>query len=303
MAGLNQEIWTDVLVQQFRATEEASFLNLIPDESRLVSGTRGENEVIHLVDIGADPSVITNNITYPIGVETQTDGDIAISLDTHVTKATKVTQEDVENIVYDKIRLVQEKHKHAIMVRKHDKAVHALAPVSNKTETPVLVTTGSDDGTGRKRLIMRDLITLKSAWDAQKIPLADRVLVLTAEHYNDLLIEALEAKKTTDHLSYDEAGMLKTMLFGFKVFMYISMPYFKLSTKAKLSFGATPVVGDVQASVAFVARDMFRASGLTKNYVDEPDTQTHSWMYNVRHNYVVLPKKERAIAAIISDNA
>lgn len=45
---------------------------------------------------------------------------------------------------------------------------------------------------------------------------------------------------------------------------------------------------------------MFRASGMTKNYTDEPGTQQQAWFYNVRHNYIVLPRKQRAIGAIVS---
>lgn len=302
MAGLNQEVWTDVLVQDFKATEEASFLNEIPDESRHVSATRGENEVIHLVDVGADPEVIINNITYPIGFASQDDKDIPISLDTFVTKATKVTQEEIEHIAYDKIRLVQDKHKNAVMTAKHNKAVHALAPIENTATTPVLKTTGPDDGTGRKRLVIKDVLTHKNSYDTQKIPLEKRILVLSSDHYNDLLLEALDAKKSTDHLSYDEAGLLKTRLYGFKTYLYIDVPYFN-ATGQKKSFGSVIEAGDVQGSVSFYAPDMFRASGLTKNYQDEPTTQNHAWLYNIRHNYIVLPRKQRAFGAIISTAA
>jgi hypothetical protein len=150
---------------------------------------------------------------------------------------------------------------------------------------------------------MKDVLTHKNAYDAQKITLDKRILVLTSDHYNDLLLEAIEAKKTTDHLSYDEAGLLKTRLFGFKTYMYIDAPYFNLTSLTKKDFGSIVEAGDVQGSVSYYAPDMFRASGLTKNYEDEPTTQNHAWLYNIRHNYIVLPRKQRAIGAIISDAA
>ena len=300
MAGLNQEIWTDVLVQDFKATEEASFLNKIPDESRHVSATKGENEVIHLVDVGADPEVIINNITYPIGFAKQEDKDIPILLDTYVTVATKVTEEEIEHIAYDKVRLVQEKHKNAIMVTKHNKAVHALGANEEKTATPILVTTGSDDGTGRRMCTIKDLAKHKKQYDDLKLPLMGRTLVLSSQHYNDLLFECIDNKKSADHLSFDEAGLLKQRLFGFECYLYIDCPYYNLSTLKKKSFGAVIEDGDVQGSVSYFSLDMFRASGLTKNYADEPTTQNHAWLYNARHNYIVLPKKERAVGAIVS---
>lgn len=303
MEGLNQEIWTDVLVESFKETEDAGFLNEIPDESRHVATTRGENQVIHLVDVGADPKVLVNNITYPIGFAEQVDGDIPISLDTFVTEATKVTDEEIQYIAYDKIRLVQGKHTNAIMRTKHNKAVHALAPTTSTVTTPVLMATGPiNPVTGLKRLTLKDILTHRGQYDVQKIPLAGRQLVITSDHYTDLLFECLEAKKSIDHLSHDETGLLKTMLFGFKTWLYIDMPYFNPDTKAKKSFGSVPSSSDVQGSVSYYALDMFRASGLTKNYTDVPTTQNHAWMYNVRHNYIVLPRKTRAIGAIISSD-
>lgn len=304
MEGLNQEIWTDVLVQSFSETENAGFLNEIPDESRHVVATRGENEIIHLVDVGADPEVLINNTTYPIGAASQTDGDIPISLDNFKTVATKVSDREIQYIAYDKIRLVQAKHTNAVMRTKHNKAVHALAPVNHTATTPVLLATGPvNPVTGKKRLVMVDLLDHKNSYDTQKIPLQGRNLVLTSEHYNDLLFECLEAKKSIDHLSYDEAGLLKTMLFGFKTWLYIDMPYFNPATKVKKSFASVPAGTDVQASVSYYAPDMFKASGMTKNYADEPTTQNHAWLYNVSHNYIVLPRKNRAIGAIISPAA
>ena len=304
MAFNNQEVWTDVLVKEFDAFESAGFLDLIPDESRHVSSsTRGENEVIHLVDIGDDPEVITNNITYPIGVETQTDGNIAISLDTHVTKATKVAHEETQYIAYDKIALVQEKHKHAIMVRKHDKAVHALAPLTNKKATPVLLATGPDDGTGRKRVVRADFIRLSSEFNDAGIPFSGRGLILTSKHYEDLKLEADEKKKSDDFLKLDQNGKFLSLFETFTAFVYLQMPYFNINTREKLAFGATPLAIHRMATVAFYGRDMFKASGNTWTYADKPTTQNHAWMYNARHNYIVLPKKERAIAALVSPNA
>lgn len=300
MAGLNQEIWTDVLVRDFRTTEEASFLREIPDESRLVTATRGENEIIHLVDVGADPEVLINNTTYPVGFSTQTDGDIPIQLDNYKTKATKVTDDEIQYIAYDKIRLVQEKHKNAIMRVKHNKALHALTPGSHSAGTPILRTTGADDGTGRMKMTLKDILGLKRAFDAQKVPADKRILVLCSDHYNDLLEDALGKTTFNGQFSDEVGGLLNARLYGFKVYWYVDAPYIKESNLTKKSFGASPVAGDFQASTAFYAPDMFRASGMTKNYTDEPGTQQQAWFYNVRHNYIVLPRKQRAIGAIVS---
>ncbi len=303
MAGLNQEIWTDVLVEDFKATEEASFLKEIPDESRLVVSTRGEKQIIHLVDVGAAPEVIINGNTYPIGFASQDDKDIPVALDTYKTKATRVTDDEVQFITYDKIRLVQKLHKEEVMRVKHNKALHALTPVSNKTTTPILKTSGDDDGAGRKKMTLGDVLNLKRAFDAQKIPGDKRILVLCSDHYNDLLEDAVLKTSFNGQFADEVGGLVNARLYGFKVYWYVDSPYVNAETLTKTSFGAVPTENDFQVSTAFYAPDMFRASGLTKNYIDSPGTQLQSWMYNIRHNYIVLPKKERAIGAIVSSKA
>lgn len=303
MSGLNQEIWTDVLVEQFRETEDAGFLNEIPDESRWVSATRGENEVINLTDIGADPDVLINNTSYPIAIQSQTDSNVTISLDKYQTKATKVTDDELQYIGYDKIAKVTEKHTKATERVKHNKAIHALAPAGDTTATPVLVTTGADDGTGRKKMVLKDLLALKGKFDGQKIPLAGRVLVLSSDHYNDLLEEAGDKPLFTNgSLADTEGGLLSQRMYGFKVYWYVETPYFNPSAKTKLSFGATPTGTDRQASVAFYAPDMFRANGSTKPYFSAPEPLNQQSLFNLRHYYIVLPRKQRAIGAIVSAN-
>lgn len=301
MAGLNQEIWTDVLVQQFRKAEDASFLNEIPDESRHVMAARNMNDVIHLVDVGVDPDVLINNTTYPIPTQAMTDADIPISLDKYQTKVTAVTDDELESIAYDKIALVQSKHTKAVIREKGKKGVHALAPAGDTTNTPVLVTTGADDGTGRKKLKKSDLIRLKRAIDKLGLDEEGRILVLCSDHYNDLLEDA-DTKNLFANQHQDEAsGKLNRMIAGFKIYWYNGCPEFTAATKVKLSYGTVPGAGDYKASVFFLAQDMFRATGRSKNYTKQPEPSTQQWEYNVRHNAIVLPRKQRAIAAIVSD--
>ncbi len=299
MAGLNQEIWTDVLVEEFRATEEATFLNEITDRSDLVMNGRSDNDTIHLVDVGVDPEVLINNTTYPIPTATQTDGDIPINLHKFQTEVTIVTDDEIQYITYDKIALVQKKHSKAVNKAKFGMAAHALAPQSHTEATPVIVTTGPDDGTGRKMLLKKDIITLKRAFDNADIDDASRILVLSADHYNDLL-EDPKAQNLFPNQSQNEAtGKLNAMLAGFKLYAYNRTPYFN-DAHTKKSYGAAPVAGDYRATIAFVADDMFKATGRSKNYEEKPKPRTQQWEYNIRHNFIALPRKQRAIGAIVS---
>ncbi|WP_088444904.1 phage major capsid protein [Flavobacterium oreochromis] len=299
LAGVYREIWTGELVESFQPQIEASFLNEIPDESRWVqSSGSGENQVIHLVDIGADPTVLINNTTYPIGYETLSDGDIAFQLDKFVTKATKVTDDELYAITYDKIAVVNKKHKNAILAKKFAKAVHALAPQSHTVKTPVIGTTGATVG-GVKLATVNDIIDLGGALTDSGVPDdGNRVLVLNTKHNTNIVKEVKDFYK--DYLNI-QTGQLRPIFHGFKVYLYHEMPFYLSADNSKVSFGAVfnPAIHSV-ASVAFYAPDMFRAEGTTKMYYDEPDTQNHAAAVNYRHYYLVSPKKARSIAALVS---
>lgn len=302
MAGVYREIWTGELVESFQPEIEASFLNEIPDESRWVqSSGSGENQVIHLVDIGADPEVLINNTTYPIGYSELEDGDIAFNLDKFTTVATKVTDDELYAISYDKISVVNKKHKNAILAKKFAKAAHALAPQSNTINTPVRGTSGATVA-GKKLATVNDIIDLGGDMSAAGIPDdGNRILVLNTVHNTGIVKEVKDFYK--DYLNI-ATGQLRPLFHGFKVYLYHAMPFYLAADNTKVSFGAVfnSAIHNV-ASVAFYAPDMFRAEGFTKMYYDEPDTQNQAAAVNYRHYYLVSPKKARAIAALVTTNA
>jgi hypothetical protein len=301
MAGVYREIWTGELVESFQPEIEASFLNDIPDESRYVqSSAGGENQIIHLVDIGADPTVLINNTTYPIGYETLANGDIQFQLDKFTTVATKVTDDELYAITYDKIAVVNKKHKNAILSKKFGKAIHALAPQSNTTDTPVLSTSGVVVS-GKKSCCVDDIISLAGALSDAGVPDdGQRVLVLNSKHVTGILKEVKNFYKDYANI---EKGQLKSLFYGFKIYVYHNMPVYLAADNTKVSFGAVfnPATQNT-ASIAFYAPDMFRAEGATQMYYDIATTQNHAQAVNYRHYYLVSPKKARAIAALVTSN-
>ncbi|MCC9072459.1 hypothetical protein LNQ49_12785 [Flavobacterium sp. F-65] len=299
MEGVYREIWTGQLVESFQPELDASFLNEIPDESRHVqSSVGGENQVIHLVDIGADPEVLINNTTYPIGYSTLTDGDIAFQLDVYDTVATKILATELYAITYDKIEVANKKHKNAILAKKFGKAIHALAPSGHTNDTPVLGTTGATIS-GKKVCSVDDIIALAGALSDAGVPDdGQRILVLNSKHVTSLL---KEVKNFYQDYANVGTGQLKSLLYGFKVYVYHNMPFYLASNNTKVSFGAVfnPATHNV-ASVAFYAPDMFKAEGATQMYYDEPNTQTRFTALNYNHRYLVSPKKARAIGALVT---
>lgn len=292
LEGVYTEVWTGEMVKILNAGLTANWLNGIPDYSAKV-----DNETIHLVDVGGDPDVLINNTTYPIPIQDLSEGDIPIGLDKFQTKATRVTDDQLYAISFDKFSTDVERHGSAILTNKYKKAAHALAPYSHTDKTPVIPTSGAADAAGRKKLTSLDLIALKRAFDNMEVPEDGRVLVLCPDHVNDLL----EQDQTFKDKFYNYTTGKLLNMFGFEVYTYINCPYF---TKAgvKVSYKDTPAATDTKGSFAFYRPRMFRAQGSTKMYYNEARTNptTQESLVNFRHYYIVLPKKQEAIAAIYS---
>ena len=293
MEGVFTEVWTGELVKKLNAGLQATFLNGIPDYS-----TNVNNEVIHLVDVGGDPDVLVNNTTYPIPIQDLADGDIAIGLDKFQTKATRVTDDELYAISYDKFGSVVERHRESIVTVKYKKFAHALAPYSHTAKTPVIQTSGEKDAvSGRNKLTPKDIIALKRAFDNMEVPEDGRVLVLCPDHVNDLI--ELDQSFKDKYYNYTSGKLMN--MYGFEVYTFVNAPYFN-KNGVKLAYNAVPTATDHKGSFAFYRPRMFRAQGSTKMYYSEAATnpQTQENLVNFRNYDIVLPKKMEAIGAIYS---
>lgn len=290
--GVYTEVWTGELIKRLNAGLKADFLNGIPDYSAKV-----DNEVIHLVDVGGDPDVLVNNTTYPIPIQDLTEGDIPVGLDKFQTKATRVTDDQLYALSFDKYSADVERHGNAILTVKYKKAAHALAPYSHTDKTPVIPTSGEADASGRKKMTVKDIIALKRAFDNMEVPEDGRVLVLCPDHVNDLL-EADQSFKDK-YYNYTTGKLLN--MFGFEVYTYVNCPYYT-KEGVKVAYNVAPAATDLKGSFAFYRPLMFKAQGSTKMYYSEARTNptTQESLVNFRHYYIVLPKKLLAIGAIYS---
>ncbi|MDD4394706.1 MAG: BACON domain-containing protein [Bacteroidales bacterium] len=294
-AGLYTEAWTGFMVKAMRnAAESLGWYNKIKSFDQYA-----ENDVIHLVHIGVDPTVLINNSTYPLEIESLSDADKAINLDKYQTKPTSITDDEVRALSYDKMSSVIERHREAIDAAKYSKAIHAIAPNGNTTNTPVLLTTGSNDAGGtHKKFTRLDIIAMKKKFDAMKVPVAGRVLVLCNDHVNDLLES--DQKFADQYYNY-QTGKISNM-YSFEIYEFEDCPYYTAATKVKVAYGAS-VTGKQQASVAFYAPRMMKANGTTKTYLSEAknDPQNQQNLINFRTYSICLPMKEECIGAIVSD--
>ena len=297
-AGVYTEIWTGAQIKQFRtAVESWGWLARIRSYNEHV-----KNDVIHFTEIGGDPKVLVNNTTYPIPITALEDADKPVGLNKFTTEVTPVTDDELHAISYDKMASVQERHRDALVEAFGQHAIHAIAPAENKTDLPVLRTTG-EVVEGRKLMTSADLLALKRSFDKMGIPKKDRVLVLCSDHVNDLLQTEQRFK---EHYNINQTEGKIGRLYGFDIYEYDGTPYYNVTTGKKQAWGAVPATTDVQSSVAFYAGRMMKATGSTKFYWSnaETDPQNHRNLVNFEQYGICLPLSEtKCRAAIISGKA
>lgn len=300
-AGIYREVWTGEVIKFVTAALNDTFLKGIADYSKYVSNVGDEMQAIHIASMNVLPEVLINNTTYPIGIADLAIQDILMQLDKFQTVATPITDDEIYASSVKKMELVKDRHGKAIAITIIKKALHSLSPSGNTAKMPVIVTTGGDDGTGRKRLLMKDLLNFKTKVDDLEIEESSRRLVLCNEHVNDLIAEDSKLEAFFFNRS---TGAIQPNLLSFDIHTHVSSPYYNPATRAKLAYGAVPSGTDRKASTFFSLDRAAKATGWTKMYLSksEDDTQNQRSLVNFRQNAIVLPTAEEHRGAIVSAN-
>ena len=298
------EVWRARVETNLRATDEAPWLDGVEELDTTVvemgSGSASESNVIHIPTTDFEPTVLVDNTSYPIALQAYTDSEVTISLHKFQTLATTISDDQAIGASYPRIDAATRTHSQAILKSKYARAIHAIAPAGNTTNTPVIPTTGAVEGGeefGRKILTYVDLVSMKKKFDLLEMPMQGRRIVLSTDHWNDLL---LDRERFGDNFSKYRTGELAPMVAGFEIYQYVANPYF--TGLVKKAFGAAPVAGDYQASVAFYVPNIAKKTGMTKQYYApsylDPQNQTNK--LNYRHYFIAVPKRAKYIGAIAS---
>jgi hypothetical protein len=297
MAGVVlRELFLAVLIDKLRASH--SWMAKLKDESSFVG-----NNVIHLNEIGADPTVLINNTIYPIPTATREDTGLPLALNKYDTTNTRVSVDELYALPYDKPGSVIAQHKAALEEQMGAHNLYTIAPQTGTTALPVLVTSGPDDGTGRKMLIPADLIRLDRAFNDAKVPKAGRILVLSSEHESDLLTATLTTNPfLATQFQNIATGGVAPMLYSFELHTDLYAPRYNLTTKARVAFGAASQSTDSYGSVAFSAPDCFRALGTSMMFYRDAtlDPENRSSVAGFQVWGVAAPYTRRSQTAIIS---
>jgi len=297
------EVWLGRVRTQLTTQDVAPWLDGIEELDTAViemgSGSAGESNIIHVPISTFAPDVLINNTTYPLAAQAYADGTVDIHLDKYQTKPTTLSDDQVIGASYPKIDAATRSHVVAINSKKYQKAIHAIAPAADGAGTPVIPTTGEVIGT-RKRFTFVDLVSMKDAFDKMEVPEIGRRLVLSTDHWNDLLVD--ESNKAYNKLLVDfRTGQPAPNIGGFDIYSYVATPYFT-TDGAKVAFAAVPGATDSRASVAYFVGNLVKKTGFTKQYFApaylDPENQTNR--LNYRHYFIALPVMNKYIGAIYS---
>ncbi len=290
-AGVLTELWTGELVDKFRFI--GKWLSVIPSEDGYVN-----NNVIHLADVGADPSVLIDNASFPIASSQRTDTDIPVALKKFDTTNTIITKDELYGLPYDKGASVIKQHNAVLEEVTAQHGLFSLAPSGDTANTPIIATTGADNGSSRKRLTLADIASAKKKLDDLKVPFAGRVLVLCNDHVNDLLLvdqsfrDRFINTKTGEPISF----------YGFDIYQDVFCPVYNGSTAKKAWGAAAAPSTDRNASTFFYAPRAFRAKGSVQMFwaaaENDPKNRQNEVGFSIYH--IVLPKKNVGFGAIAS---
>jgi hypothetical protein len=207
------------------------------------------------------PTVLINNAVYPIASNNREDEHVVVSLNKYDTENRVVTDDELNAIAYDKEGDINLELKEELEAQTTYHALHSLSPASNAASTPVIETTGANDGTGRLRMTKKDIIILKGKLDALSVPLEGRILVLSTVHANDLLLEDSAFEKGY-HNRVD--GAISVNYYGFKIYENVYTPTYHATNKTKLAFGS--VTAGRLSSIVFHKKSTVKAKGTVTRY-------------------------------------
>jgi hypothetical protein len=290
MAGLNKEIWIDELLEGFYADD--SFLSEMRDMSAFV-----DNNTINLAEAGVNPDVLINNTSYPIAVSQRSDAPLALPLDTYDTENTLVRAIEMAELAHDKVASIVFGHKQSLRMTFMEYAAFRIAPATDTAFTPKMVTTGTANSAGNKRIKFDDILELQRRFDEQEISEEGRILVLTATHRSELQAE--------DRVLYNQ--MLKDKeLYGFKLYKLASkrLPRYNKTTGAKVAWQAAAAPStDVVASIAFHKDEVMKARGTVEVFSKLKDPLERGDVLGYQMRGLSMPIRGKGIAAIYSPAA
>ena len=283
-AGIQKEIWTDILMEGFYP--KGDFLSWSRDMSDLV-----EYDTLNLAEAGADPDLLIDNTVYPITAAPRTDVPKTIVLRTLDTNSTIVRNLEAMEVSYNKMDSVVRGHRNVLQKGSIQLAAHFWAPQANGTYTPVIGATGDLYG-GKRRLTFEDILKLRAQMVNLDVDINSLAIMLNPLHESDLLYEDMKLYKDV---------IAAGKIFGLTYFTNSQTPRFNAATGAKVAFQAVAApTTDTISSFIWSKDEVMKADGSIDVFAKYKDPDQKGDVINFQKRFVALPFRNKIQGAIYS---
>lgn len=300
--GVQREIWEkDIKENLFKNNE---FLTRSLDMSQYVL----EGKVVHIPQAGANPAIAKNRNSLPASVSQRTDTDITYTLDQYTSDPFLINAAETYELSYNKRMSVLGQHLNTMNQYLADNLLINWVT----TGVTVLRTTGDAKASAlnntvvgqRKKMKAADLRRAMKTLNLQNVPMNDRICLLSAEMYNDLL----EDLEKTNYRDFSAAMDPKTgvigRLYGFDLYQRSQVAVFDNSaTPVVKAYGAADAADDNDVAICWQADCVERATGsvLYRERLNDPTYYGDVYSIEVRMGGRNNRGDYKGVVAIVED--
>lgn len=219
------------------------------------------------------------------------------------TTPTIITDSEIRAMAFDREAEYRVLHSNAWKIGVRNYAMHKAAPLKETNDTPILRTSGADDGKGRKKLTYSDLITFYMQLEGMNLPYWDKAYsILCAEHRQDLIDDRGSTNNYRDVQIDPQTGEIKR---------FFKLKFFENNHNVKYTAANTLVARDAVAQPTDMNASIFYYAPNIVHHIDgvktlykpmSMDTRSADPQSEMRlHTWGLTEKKqEKASAAIVS---
>ena len=299
--AVQKEIWQRDIIEGLFADD--SFLSRAVNDDMYVN----EGKKVHIPNAGAPSGVVVNRDSLPATVHKRTDLDVEYTLDELTTNPILIPYADMVELSYNKRNsVISQDRKELIFKAAEAMLAKWLPAAANRVQTTGTgVPAWTPSATGlRKKITPADVAALQVRFNADNVPQTDRVLLLDAQMYQQLL----DGMTNTTALGFFQAADVKRgvmgMLYGFEVMVRSTVYRFAADGTLK-ALGDAGAATDLAGGLAWQRDSLSRALGevIMFDQIDNPLYYGDVYSFLVRVGGAIRRYDKKGVYAIVTDTA
>ena len=303
--ALQHEVWiADIKEQLFKPNP---FMSRATDHSMYVN-----YKTVHVPQAGTAQTVKKNRSVLPATISQRTDSELTYSLNEYTSDPILLTNIEELQINYAKRQSVLGQTNAKLSEVTANQTLYAWAPSGASRQVR---TTGSASAiynphataTGtRKAITLADIASARAILDKDNVPLEGRVLVMTADIYNN---QFLAISNVQQYLSYGQATLptgVVNKIFGFDIMIRPTVLMYDNTATPLLETideegETTDAAADNAACLAYHPNFVCHALGDIKVFADEDKPEYYGSIFSslVMHGASKLRTDQKGVVAII----